>query len=46
MLAVDPSKRITITEIKTHKWWQTASEPRLYGIVMEKHRIPIDQKIL
>lgn len=47
ILAVQPTKRFRIQDIRKHKWWGIA--PQLttsQGIIVGYHRIPIDQHIL
>lgn len=47
VLAVDPSKRIKIDEIRKHRWWNiTPPKTSSLGIIVGYHRISVDDHIL
>ena len=46
ILCTDPEKRFTIDMIRKHPWYALNPVKELNGIIVGKHKIPIDEQIL
>lgn len=46
VLEVDPSKRLSVEEIRSHPWMALNNTPDNKGIIIGVNRIPIEQKVL
>ena len=46
IIEIDPKKRFNLEQIKNHKWYNTINDNSRPGIIIDKHKIPIDNRII
>ena len=46
IIEIDPNKRFNLEQIKNHKWYSTVKDNSRPGIIIDKYKIPIDNRII
>ena len=46
IIEIDPNKRYNLDQIKNHKWYNIVKVESIPGIIVDKHKIPIDDRIV
>ena len=46
LIEIEPEKRMNLEQIKSHKWYNLIKEKSIPGLIVEKHKIPIDERIV
>ena len=46
IIEINPEKRFNLEQIKNHKWYNIVKNKPLPGIIIDKYKIPIDERIV
>ena len=46
IIETNPNKRFNLEQIKAHKWYNIINNTSIPGIIINKHKIPIDDRII
>ena len=46
LIEINPEKRMSFEQIKSHKWFNIIKDKSIPGIIVNKHKIPIDDRIV
>ena len=46
LIEINPEKRMNLEQIKNHKWYNIIKDNSIPGIIVDKHKIPIDERIV
>ena len=46
LIEIEPEKRMNLEQIKSHKWYNIIKDKSIPGIIVGKHKIPIDERIV
>ena len=46
IIEINPNKRFNLEQIKAHKWYNIINNTSIPGIIITKHKIPIDDRII
>ena len=46
IIEIDPNKRYNLEQIKSHKWYNIIKDNSIPGLIVDKNKIPIDNRIV
>ena len=46
IIEVEPDKRYNLDQIKSHKWYNSVKAESIPGLIIDKYKIPVDERIV
>ena len=46
IIEVEPNKRYNLEQIKSHKWYNSVKVDSIPGLIIDKYKIPVDERIV